>query len=139
MTVHQRAHQDILQATGVEIAGRDKVRRFLITLKVSFFVVGIAMVKATPHLQTDWDECINFLWDFILVKGSGVMSVGIAGLGVGADPSSDEDNTGVEAAMVGTKKGKCTKGKGQGKSAKKKKLTWADKKKTNRETPKVED
>ena len=65
VTLHHKAHQDIAQATGVDLSDRDKVRRFLLTVKAPFMQVPIATVKATPNLRTNWEECINYLRDFV--------------------------------------------------------------------------
>ena len=52
ISVHQKAHIDIEKATGTPLSGRDKVRRFLTTIKAPHMAVAVSMVLAEQNLDT---------------------------------------------------------------------------------------
>ena len=93
VTLHHKAHHNISQATGNTLMNRDKIHRFLLTIKAPFLQVPIATVKATPQLRTNWEECTNYLREFIPVGTRGT-KVGIAAIGAWdalTDEQSGED------------------------------------------------
>ena len=70
VSVHQKAHIDIEKATGTPLSGRDKVRRFLTTIKAPHMAVAVSTVLAQQNMRHDFDECINFLRQYIVKRGA---------------------------------------------------------------------
>ena len=70
VSVHQKVHIDIEKATGTPLSGRDKVRRFLATIKAPHMAVAVSTVLAQQAMRHDFDECINFLRQYIVKRGA---------------------------------------------------------------------
>ena len=57
-------------ATGTPLSGRDKVRQFLVTIKAPHMAVAVSTVLAQQNMRHNFDECINFLRQYIVKHGT---------------------------------------------------------------------
>jgi len=83
VTTHQRAHLDLSRAGGRELTGRDKVRRLLKSISAPNMTVPVATVRATENLRVNWDECLNYLRQFVEEKTMNRRQISATGLSVG--------------------------------------------------------
>lgn len=66
VSMHRKAHNDLKEATGVEVTAGVKVRKLLASLSTATALVSaIGTIKATPTLNSDFDEAVNFLKGYL--------------------------------------------------------------------------
>lgn len=65
VSMHRKAHNDLLEATGVAVTEQVKVRKLIASIQASNLSSALGTIRATPTLKNSFDEAVNFLKGYL--------------------------------------------------------------------------
>lgn len=65
VSMHRKAHNDLLEATGVAVTEQVKVRKLIASIKATNLASALGTIRATPTLKNNFDEAVNFLKGYL--------------------------------------------------------------------------
>lgn len=65
VSMHRKAHNDLLEATGVPVTEQVKVRKLIASIQATNLTSALGTIRATPTLKSSFDEAVNFLKGYL--------------------------------------------------------------------------
>jgi hypothetical protein len=67
VSMHRKAHNDLLESTGTALPEPMKVRKLLASIEATNLLSAVGTIRASPNLKIDFDAAVNFLKGYIAI------------------------------------------------------------------------